>query len=95
MVEKWKNFKSSDESNLLSQICEKNINEGINLGNSLAIINNITKNQQDNKIQISDVTTKNIFTNLNLSSLNNTNNDNILSILNNSSKNLPENQKKI
>ena len=92
MVEKG-NFESSDESNLLSQICEKNINEGINLGNSLAIINNIT--QKDNKIQISDVTTKNIFTNLNLSSLNNTNNDNILSILNNSSKNLPENQTKI
>lgn len=80
-------FQNPEGSNVLAEICENNINEGINIDNSLAIMNNISKNQGENNVTINNETTEKIFSNLNSSSVNNTNNDNMLSILKNSSKN--------
>ena len=92
MAEKGKNFENAVDSGMIVQICEKNIKEGINLDNSFAIMNNISINQKENNITITNETTKNIFSNLNISSQDNANNDNMLSILKNSSTNLSKEQ---
>ena len=80
MAEKG-NFENAVDSEIIAKICENNIKEGINLDSSFAIMINISKNQKENNIIINDETTKNIFSNLNISSPNNANSDNMLSIL--------------
>ena len=73
---------------MLAQICENNIKKGINLDNSFEIMNNISKNKEENNIIINNETTEKLFSNLNSSLSNNTNTENMLSILKNYSINL-------
>ena len=93
------NFENNEESKSIAEICENNIKDGINLDNSLTIINNILKNEEENNIKINNETTKELFLNLNNTSVNNDNNNNntekILSILKNSSTNIPKEQNDI
>ena len=86
------NFNNNEDSKSIAQICENNIKDGINLDNSFAIMNNISKNKKTNNITINNETTEKLFSNLNYSSQDNKHSENILSILKNSSTNLSNEQ---
>ena len=88
------NFENNEESKSIAEICENNIKDGINIDNSLTIINNISKNDKENNIKINNETTEKLFSNLNHTSANNDNNntEKILSILKNTSTNIPKEQ---
>ena len=92
------NLNNNEDSESIAQICENNIKDGINIDNSLTIINNISKNKEENNIKINNETTEKLFSNLNYTSPNNdnkNNTENILSILKNSSTNIPKEQNDI
>ena len=89
------NFDNKEDSKSITQICENNTKEGINLDYSLEIINNISNKKEGNNIVINNDTTEKLFSNLNNSSPDNKHNDKILSILNNSSTNLSKEQNDI